>query len=238
MTEPFDLLLEVQQHDTAIDQLRHRIEALPERTELREVHRRQAELAAAMAGVQAEVDDLAARQKALEEQIAGAAHRRHEIVQRMESGDVSSSRDLQAMDHEVHQLEARQATLEEEELALLEEEEPLDQLLAGHQEASAALLGDAVRLEGTIVQMEQEIRRELGVQEEQREALAAGLPEELAQRYETLRSRLGGVGAARLVGDHCDGCHLVLSSVELERIRRLPPGELTTCPECDRILVH
>jgi hypothetical protein len=86
--------------------------------------------------------------------------------------------------------------------------------------------------------MEQEIRRELGVQEEQREALAAGLPEELAQRYETLRSRLGGVGAARLVGDHCDGCHLVLSSVELERIRRLPPGELTTCPECDRILVH
>jgi predicted nucleic acid-binding Zn-ribbon protein len=49
---------------------------------------------------------------------------------------------------------------------------------------------------------------------------------------------MGGVGAARLVGDHCDGCHLVLSSVEIERIRRLPPDELTTCPECDRILVH
>ena len=63
-------------------------------------------------------------------------------------------------------------------------------------------------------------------------------PSELAQRYEVLRSRLGGVGAARLVGDRCDGCHLTLSSVEVERIRRLPPEEFATCAQCDRILVH
>jgi len=238
MAEPFDLLMEVQLHDTAMDQLRHRVETLPERTELREVHRRQSELAGAMAEVQAQVDDLSARQKALEEQIATTAHRRRDIVQRMESGEVSSSRDLQAMDHEVHQLEARQATFEEEELVLLEEEEPLDQVLAGHQQASVALLADLGRLEAAIVEAEREIGQELAAQEQQRSALASGLPEELAQRYEVLRSRLGGVGAARLVGDHCDGCHLTLSSVELERIRRLPPDELTTCPECDRILVH
>jgi hypothetical protein len=71
-----------------------------------------------------------------------------------------------------------------------------------------------------------------------RTELVSGLPDDLVQRYEKLRSRMGGVGAARLVGDHCDGCHLVLSSVEIERIRRLPPDQLTTCPECDRILVH
>ena len=64
------------------------------------------------------------------------------------------------------------------------------------------------------------------------------LPEELAQRYEGLRSRLGGVGAARLVGDRCDGCHLTLPSVEVERIRQLPPDTFATCPQCDRILVH
>jgi predicted nucleic acid-binding Zn-ribbon protein len=26
--------------------------------------------------------------------------------------------------------------------------------------------------------------------------------------------------------------------VEVERIRRLPPDQLATCPECDRILVR
>ena len=130
MAEPFDTLMEVQLRDTTLDQLRHRIEALPERAELRDLHRRQADLAEAVASVQAQVDDLAARQQALEGRIAAAAKRRHEIEQRMESGDVSASRDLQAMDHEVHQLEARQALFEEEEIALLEEEEPLDMVLA------------------------------------------------------------------------------------------------------------
>src|ERR1019366_766824 len=42
-------------------------------------------------------------------------------------------RDLEAMDHEVGQLAARQAQFEEEEIILLEEEEPLDVALAEHQ---------------------------------------------------------------------------------------------------------
>jgi predicted nucleic acid-binding Zn-ribbon protein len=188
--------------------------------------------------VQAQVDDLAARQRSLEEQIAASAGRRHEIEHRMESGDVAASRDLQAMDHEVHQLEARQAHFEEEEIALLEEEEPLDLDLAEHQRVSAALLEEAARLEGAIVEAEREIRAAVVAEEALRHELAAALPADLAERYEALRSHLGGIGAAQLVGNHCDGCHLTLSSVELERIRRLPPDELATCPECDRILVR
>jgi uncharacterized protein len=238
MAEPFETLMEVQRHDTTLDQLRHRIETLPERTELREVQRRQAATAEALASVQAQVDDLAARQRSLEGQIAASAGRRHEIEHRMESGVVSASRDLQAMDHEVHQLEARQAHFEEEEIALLEEEEPLDLDLAEHLRVSAELLEEAARLEGAIVEAEREIRSAAEAEQGQRQELAAALPADLSQRYETLRSRLGGIGAAQLVGNHCDGCHLTLSSVELERIRRLPPDELATCPECDRILVR
>ncbi len=238
MAEPFDTLIQVQLHDTTLDQLRHRIEALPERTELRTVLQRQAAMAGAIAEVQVQVDDLAVRQQDLEKRIASAAQRRHEIERRMESGEVSASRDLQAMDHEVHQLEARQVTFEEEEIALLEEEEPLDVVLAERQEASEALVTEISRLEAAVAAAEVEIRAAVVSEEALRTELVSGLPDELVQRYEKLRSRMGGVGAARLVGDHCDGCHLVLSSVETERIRRLPPDELTTCPECDRILVH
>ena len=59
----------------------------------------------------------------------------------------------------------------------------------------------------------------------------------LAARYETLRARLKGTGAARLIGTRCDGCHLELSSGEVEKIRALPPGEVATCEQCGRILV-
>jgi predicted nucleic acid-binding Zn-ribbon protein len=238
MAEPFDTLMQVQQHDTALDQLRHRVSTLPERAELAEVEGRRSALGEAIAGVEAQVDDLTGRQRLLEDQIAAAARRRHEIEQRMRSGEVSASRDLQAMDQEVQHLADRQSRFEEEELALLEEQEPLDTLLAEHRRAATALDADVDRLMAAVATAGAEIAVAVAAEEALRAERAGGLPDELAQRYELLRSRLGGVGAARLVGDRCDGCHLTLPSVEVERIRHLPPEEFATCDQCDRILVH
>jgi predicted nucleic acid-binding Zn-ribbon protein len=238
MAEPFDTLIEVQGHDTTIDQLRRRIDSLPERLELREVEKRQNALIASAAEVKTQVDDLAGRQRTLEDQIAAAAKRRHQIEKRMESGEVSASRDLLAMDEEVHQLSARQAQFEEDEIALLEEEEPFDSQLLEHEAAAAALATDAARLNAAVADAEAAISVSIASEEALRAESASRLPDELAVRYEGLRKRLGGVGAARLVGDRCDGCHLTLSSVEVERIRRLPAEEFATCAQCDRILVH
>jgi uncharacterized protein len=238
MAEPFDTLMEVQGHDITIDQLRHQIGSMPERSELAEVRKRQASLGAVLSDLGAQVDDLASRQDKLEAQIAGAAARRHEIEARMETGEVSASRDLQAMDREVHHLASRQAEFEEEEIALLEEEEPLDQALAVRQAESSTLEGEATRLVEAIAEAETTIALALREEESARADDAARLPADLAERYEFLRARLGGVGAARLVGDRCDGCHLTLPSVEVERIRHLPPDQFATCDQCDRILVH
>ncbi len=238
MAEPFDTLMQVQEHDTTLDQLRRRRDSLPERAALADVDRRRAQLDGSVAQVQAQVDDLAGRQGNLEQHIAATAKRRHEIEQRMESGAVSASRDLQAMDHEVHQLADRQSHLEEEELVLLEEQEPLDSRLGQDRAALAALAAEAERLAATIAESESAIDEAIIAETAVRDGLAPALPADLAQRYEVLRSRLGGVGAARLVGDRCDGCHLTLPSVDVERIRHLPPEEFSSCPQCDRILVH
>ncbi len=238
MAEPFDTLIRVQEHDTTLDQLRHRMEALPERALLRDLQKRQAVLEAELSEVQAGVDDLAGRQRQLEERIAAAAGRRHQIEQRMLTGEVTASRDLQAMDTEVHQLSSRQEHFEEEELALLEEEEPLDVLLAERRSSYEEMAAEAARLTAAVADAEADIKATIITEQELRDGCASALPPDLAERYETLRARMGGVGAARLVGDRCDGCHLTLPAVEVERIRGLPPGEFATCDQCDRILVH
>lgn len=238
MAEPFDTLLRVQQHDTTLDQLRHRRTAMPEHAELAVVEQRRAALVADGATVRKQVDDLALRQQALEQQIATTAQRRHQIEQRMLGGEMSASRDLQAMDGEVHHLADRQSELEDEEMALLEEEEPLDQALAGNEAAVGDLTAEVERLTVAIAEAVVRIDGELVTEAAARAELATTLPPELAARYETLRQRLGGVGAARLVGDRCDGCHLVMPSVEVETIRRLPPDEIATCDQCGRILVR
>ena len=238
MAEPFEVLMEVQRHDTTLDQLRHRRDTLPERAALAELVERGNRLDRTVGDVQGQVDELAGRQRKLEEHIAATAKRRHEIEQRMRSGTISASRDLQAMDHEVNQLSDRQSHLEEDELVLLEEQEPLDSLLGELRFELASLSVEADRLTTAIAGAEAELEESISAEEAQRKELATALPDELSRRYEVLRSRLGGVGAARLVGDRCDGCHLTLPSVEGERIRHLPPEEFATCTQCDRILVH
>jgi uncharacterized protein len=238
VAEPFDTVLEVQRRDTTLDQLRHRLETLPERAALADLGQRRRELDAAAAEVRSQVEDLEGRQHALEERIAAAASRRHELERRMRSAEGFAARDLQAMDHETQQLATRQAHYEEEEIALLEEEEPLDETLAGQDELAARLRAEAEQLEAAIAKAETEIAASVRDEEAARSELASRLPADLAERYERLRARLGGVGAARLVGDRCDGCHLTLPSVDVDHIRHLPPDELVLCTQCDRILVR
>ena len=47
----------------------------------------------------------------------------------------------------------------------------------------------------------------------------------------------GGIGAAALVGNTCQGCRVSISPVELAAIRKLPPEEVKRCENCRRILV-
>ncbi len=176
MAEPFDTLLQVQAHDTTLDQLHHRWETLPERAALAAEAARRRALAGELAEVQAAVDDLVARQRALEERIASSARRRHELEERMRTGAAFAPRDLQAMDHEVHQLEERQRHLEEEEITLLEEEEPLDEALAGHRRTEAELAAEVERLEAAIAEAGVTIRAAVAEEERQRAGLRGPAP--------------------------------------------------------------
>ncbi|HEX4219216.1 MAG TPA: hypothetical protein VHZ02_12640, partial [Acidimicrobiales bacterium] len=157
MAEPFDTLLLVQEHDTTIDQLRHRKVTMIERRELAELEARHAALDTAASELRTQVEDLSARQGSIEEQIAASAKRRHDIEQRMLSGDTSASRDLQAMDTEVHHLAERQAALEEQELELLEEEDPLDTALAENTSAAEAMVAEEERLRLAVAANEADI---------------------------------------------------------------------------------
>lgn len=237
MTDDLAHLLAVQDLDTSITQLEHRRAALVESSGLATVERQLAALQAERADAEARRGVLTATQKELEEQIAGISERRSVIEKRMYAATSSSGRDLQAMNEEVRHLTDRRAELEELELVAMLDQDPIDAELAGLHERIVPLDAQAEELRRLVAEGQTEIDAALGEAVGARAAEAALVPTALADRYETLRARLKGTGAARLVGSHCDGCHLELSSVEVEKIRALPPGEVATCEQCGRILV-
>jgi uncharacterized protein len=237
VTDTLAHLLAVQDLDTSITQLQHRRAALAEASGL-------AALEAELAGLEAERSDAAARRAALaatqmdlEEQIGGISERRTSIEQRLYAATSSSGRDLQAMSDEVRHLTERRAELEELELEAMLDQDRVDTELAALRERMAPLEARADELRAQVADDELEIDAELAAAAGSRAAEAALVPAALSDRYETLRARLRGTGAARLIKNHCDGCHLELSSVEVEKIRALPPDEVATCEQCGRILV-
>ncbi len=238
MSAPLDLLLQVQELDTAADQLRHRRQTLPQRAELAAVEAQRAELDARSSEVRARRGELAAQQQVLEDHIESSRRRRSTLESQLYGGQVAAARDLQAMNDEVRNLAAHISALEDRELEVMEAIEPLDGELQAAEVRRDELDGAAAALRRAIAEQETAIDAELADQLGQRSQLAQQLPADLLTRYEALRSRLGGTGAARLVGNSCSGCHLTLPSMEVDRIRKAPPDTIVTCEQCGRILVR
>ncbi|MDP9388916.1 MAG: C4-type zinc ribbon domain-containing protein, partial [Actinomycetota bacterium] len=234
----FDALLAVQAYDTAIDQLHHRRANLPARAELAEVERRAATVRTRLDDTRARRGEVLDRQSRLEEAVGAVDRRITELDARLYSGEVTASRELVAMTGEIDALKGRRSSLEDELLAAMEEDDPLAAEVAGIEQELAALASEADRLRRSIAEAEGEADAEMAGEQEARADAAAGVPSDLLARYEQLRARHGGVGAARLVGSSCSGCHLTLPAQELARIRREPPEALILCEQCGRILVR
>jgi len=234
----FESLLLVQDLDVAADQHRHRLEHLPARARLTAIGARRADLDRRRRAERVVRDEVVGRQTALEAELAATEQRRREVSARLYGGSVSASRDLQAMASEVETLSARASQLEDEGIAVLDELEPLEVALGALEAEEAALDAEEVEAKEEAEQTGGELRAELEALEAQRAVAAAAVPADLLATYERLRDRLGGVGAARLVGDRCGGCHLTLPSTELDRVRHLPADVVVTCEQCGRILVR
>jgi uncharacterized protein len=237
-SERFHRLLEVQDHDTVIDQLLHRRANLDERNELRGVEGQIAAVDAKRNEVGADRDVLGVGQASLEEQITASRARGGEIERRLYGGQVTAARDLQAMDEEVKHLKKHVSDLEDRELEVMEQLEPLDDTLAIMDAELAGLDAQADELRRSIAEHEAEIEGDLVRERAERARLAAQVPEDLLARYEQLRTRLGGTGAARLVGGSCGGCHLQLPAMEFDRVKKAPPDAIIYCDQCGRILVR
>lgn len=238
MAEPaLEALLEVQAADLAADRLRYRREGLPERVALRERRAALADLDEQLATLRGQAHELERSQRRMEDEISAVEAKAVDSERRLYSGAVGAPRELQALSDEVEALRRRQRRLEDDLLDVMELAEPVAADLPRLVDERARVAAEAERLEQAILEEEEAIARELAEQRAARDAAAAGVPADLLTTYEGLRSRLGGVGVARLDAGRCTGCHLGLPAVELDAVRRAPEGAIVRHEECGRILV-
>jgi uncharacterized protein len=232
-----EALLVLQDLDTHIDQERHRRGHLPEREELAQLEQVIAQKQATRSEVASQLAEVVSRQEAAERELKATEDRVAQVNTRLYGGTVTASRELQAMATDVDGLRKRASELEDRVLALMEGREPFDTEVAELNSQLAALEARQQDLLSSLVTAEAEVDADIATLSAQRPKAAGAVPEPLLSTYERLRARLGGVAVARLIGGRCDGCHLTLPAVELDRIRHGSAGTLEYCEQCGRILV-
>src|SRR5436190_9028868 len=231
-------LLVVQEHDSAADRLRHKLETLPEKARLIEIDQALAGVDTSLAEVGSRRDEVVRRQQRHEDELASVEAKITEVDKRLYSGTVSAPRELQAMEADVASLKRHRSDIEDQVLEAMQDREPLDADVASLEQQRADLEQEAEQLRQTIAAESKDIDAQLAAELEARSAAVAGIPNDLLSQYERLRATQGGIGAARLVGGRCSGCHLTLPATELDRLRHQEPDTVVLCDQCGRILVR
>ncbi|HEU5268393.1 MAG TPA: C4-type zinc ribbon domain-containing protein [Jatrophihabitans sp.] len=230
-------LLDLQQVDTALNQLAHRRRNLPELATIADCDSRAAALRSELVEAQTSQADLAAEQRRLESDVETVRLRAEKDQQRMTASGVPA-KEIAGLQHEVSSLARRQGVLEDELLELMERQEGADARVRELTAELDSVVADRSAAEAARDQAFAELAEAEAERTAQRAGLSAGLPADLLALYDKVRQAGGGVGAAMLRQRRCEGCRLDLAGSELSAVRTAKPDDVLRCDNCGRILIR
>ncbi len=147
------------------------------------------------------------------------------------SGRINNPTELTKLSTEVDHLRERLGREEDEEFQLMEEQETLDASLSS---AEVELARIQAEFEAAVPHLRSELeaaRQRLVEAEAERDAAWAEVPPDYQAAVRRIRVQ---PVVAEVSGNQCGECHVALTSLAVQRLRR---NELVTCDNCGRILV-
>ena len=233
--DPARPLLEIQELDTAIDRLLARMEALERGEDEAAALAEANEAERAMGELRLRLDELSRDQMRFDHEIDSMSQKAAPDERRLYDGSVANARELDSITHEVDNLKKRRSDREDELLALMEVREELEAQERAAGERSEALRARVEEVGSVAADELERLRIEVKERSEARVALAEAVDPEFLELYEELRPQKKGVAAVALIDGVCQGCHEQLSSVYVDRLKRVEGPK--RCEHCRRILV-
>jgi predicted nucleic acid-binding Zn-ribbon protein len=236
-TEQQGLILELQLLDNEIMQSNTKLKSLPEIEQLLHIEKRVTTANDELAVVKSEADQIALELRRGEVDVETVTDRIKKDETRLSSGN-ATPKELEQLQHEVGTLKKRQEALEEIELEIMIRSDAVTARSNTLTTDLASLQTLKDEIAGRLQSATDEINKVIAEKNTARNLVAGKIEKALLELYEKIRGNAGGVGAAALVGNKCNGCNLAINAVEMERIKSLAKDELLRCEECRRILVR
>ena len=235
--EDQNLLIDLQLIDSQVAQAKAKLAGLPELEQIAAIHTRLENTAVELTVVETELADVAIDLRRSELDVEQVDDRIQKDEKRLASG-TGTPKELEQLQHEVVTLTKRKADLEDGELEILMKYDGVkarvDELLNDQVGLKKLELELDIRLENARTEIDKTLKDLAAA----RSDLLPKIDPVLLALYDKIRLSAHGVGAALLIGNKCDGCHLAINAIELDRIKGLAADEVIRCEECRRILVR
>ncbi|MFE9253737.1 zinc ribbon domain-containing protein [Streptomyces sp. NPDC006879] len=238
--EPADQirLLDLQALDVRLSQLAHKRRSLPEHAELDSLTKDLVQQRDLLVAAQTQESDTAREQIKAEQDVDQVRQRAVRDQQRLDSGAVSSPKDLENLQREIASLAKRQADLEDVVLEVMERREAAQERVTELTERVSSIQTKADDATTRRDAATAELDAEAETAGKEREVVAGSVPADLLALYEKVRTKQAGVGAAKLYQRRCLGCQIELDVAEINEIKAAPRNKVVRHENCGRILVR
>ncbi|MEZ3161044.1 C4-type zinc ribbon domain-containing protein [Microbacterium sp. BWT-B31] len=179
-------------------------------------------------------DDLRAELKRIESDVAVVDARAARDTERLAA--TSNMKEAQGYESELASLARRKSDLEDAELEIMERLEQADAAVAEQEALIADVNAQGAALSAEGKRVVGEASADFDAATRDRAAIAGALPADLLALYEKVAVRSAGAGLLRR--GTCEGCHMVLSGIDLQAVRQAAEDAVVMCPECGCILVR
>ncbi|MGI9115155.1 MAG: zinc ribbon domain-containing protein [Chthoniobacterales bacterium] len=142
--------------------------------------------------------------------------------------------EFQAMGHEIERYEKEIVQLEDQELELMEQADKLRAEVSVQEKTAAAARESVNRQLNDLAEKGKTLQRQLEALVAEREKLAAGIDEDVMERYERLFASKGDAAVVAVEHGVCTGCHMKVTTQTA--VRAKSGTEIVSCEQCGRIL--
>lgn len=224
-----DQLVDLQEIDREIIQLRRQMATLPPR--LRALDDRLREEEKAVEELGAGTTDTRKERRGLEQEVQDLEARME--TEKVRAMSVKTNEELAAVNKEIEVIEKKIDARETRILEMIEAEEDHERKVA---EARSRLEQIRAGVDQEKKRIEEQIRskkEKIGRRNAAREQQQAKVPPDVLALYDRLAQRLGGNVVVEADGNHCGGCHINLVTQKILEIRQMK--KIIQCEGCLRI---
>jgi predicted nucleic acid-binding Zn-ribbon protein len=161
---------------------------------------------------------------------------REESIARLKTQQYETRKndEFSAMGREIERYQKEISALEDQELELMEQADVLKAQIAAEEKQTTTAKDSIARQIADLEAKEATLGNRLEELKKERAELAAGVDEDLLDRFNRLFASKGDAAVVALEHDVCTGCHMKITTQTVVRVKG--GQEIVSCEQCGRIL--